>query len=158
MTLGQTVRNARKRKGWTQERLGTEAGLGQATISALENDELGARADFYSRTLIKVSEALDASKILVHHCETCPVRNHIFQTRFGLSRDRRQDLATIARQLREQWEGSFSVLEELTGVLADADLENQDDREKVRKLFGKMLEFEEGIRILKFQMMLNKLL
>jgi transcriptional regulator with XRE-family HTH domain len=158
MTLGQAVKSARKNKGWTQERLGTEAGLGQATISALENDELGARADMYTRTLIKVSEALDASHILVHHCETCPIRTHLFQTHFDISQDKRQDLITISRQLREQWEASFSILDELARILSTADLKHPNERENVKLLFEKMTELEQGIRILKFQVMLINLL
>ena len=158
MTLGQAVKNARKSKGWTQERLGTEAGLGQATISALENDELGARADMYTRTLIKVSEALDANFILVHHCETCPVRKHLFQAHFGISQDKRRDLVTVASQLREQWETSFSIIEKMERVFSTADFEQPKEREEAKQLFEKMTEFEQGIRILKFKMMLNDLL
>lgn len=156
MTLGQAVKNARKSKGWTQERLGTEAGLGQATISALENDELGARLDAYTRTLIKVAEALDASPILAHHCETCPIRSYLFQTHFGDLQDRRQGLARIARQLREQLEAVIANLDELGRVVSDSEL--SEERERIKRIFEQISEFEQKFRILKFQMELDDLL
>jgi transcriptional regulator with XRE-family HTH domain len=155
MTLGQAIKGARKNKGWTQERLAAEAGVGQATISALENDELGARLDAYSRTLIKVAEALEASPILIHHCETCPVSTYLFQTNFANLRNKRADLATIAKQLREQLGSAVSTLDEL--VASSADVEPHNQREKVKLLFEQMLESEQRIRILKFQMMIEEL-
>lgn len=156
-TLGQAVKNARKNKGWTQERLGAEAGLGQATISALENDELGARLDAYIQTLIKVAEALDASPILAHHCETCPIRIHLFQTHFGNLHDRRGDLAATARRLREHLQAAAATLDELAGVVSEGDVE-PSAVERTRRVFERISEFEQGIRILKFQMMLDELL
>lgn len=158
MTLGQAVKRARKSKGWTQERLGAEAGLGQATISALENDELGARLDAYMRTLIKVAEALGAPPILAHHCETCPIRTHLFQGHFGHLLDRRHDLAAVAKQLREQLEATLATLDELAGVVSADDSEGPANRERTRRLFERIVDFEQGIRVLKFQMMLDELL
>lgn len=158
MTLGQAVKDARKRKGWTQERLGAEAGLGQATISALENDELGARLDAHMRTLIKVAEALDASPILAHHCETCPIRTYLFQTHFGPLQNRRRDLAAIARQLREHLERAAVTLGELGDVLSSGGPEEPAERERTKRVFERIMEFEQGVRILRFQMMLDELL
>ena len=157
MTPGQAVKSARRKKGWTQERLGKEVGLAQATISALEHDECNSRLD--SQVLIKVAQALDDQTVLVQHCEQCPVRLHLLKKHFSFLEDRRQDLASIASQLREEMGKAYSALDELAEVVSDADFrERSEDREQVRLLFEQIREIERGIGILRFQMMLDKLI
>lgn len=51
-----TVREARHRKGWTQEQLEAESGVSQAVIS---NIERGETPDPASSTVMKLAAALD---------------------------------------------------------------------------------------------------
>jgi transcriptional regulator with XRE-family HTH domain len=156
MTLGQIVKEARKSKGWTQKQLGQEAGLGQATISALEHDDLGSRLD--AQTLIRIAEALNDISILAHHCETCPIRVHLFEKRFGALKGQRQDLAALVMQLGQEMVTAVKVLEELGRIVATEDFATSDqEREKARRLFGQISEIERGIGILRFQMVLDDL-
>ncbi len=43
--LGQELRRWRKRRGWTQHRLGEESGVRQETVSRVENGSPGAELD-----------------------------------------------------------------------------------------------------------------
>jgi transcriptional regulator with XRE-family HTH domain len=157
MTLGQIVKTARMKKGWTQKRLGKEVALGQASISALEHDELGSRLD--AQTLIRIAEVLDESAILVHHCESCPIRIHLFEKRFGELKDKRQDLAALALQLRKEMGAAVATLEELSSLMSAADFrERSQKRAKAGELFAQISEIERGIGVLRFQMVLDDLL
>ncbi|MGE0006802.1 MAG: helix-turn-helix domain-containing protein [Parvibaculaceae bacterium] len=53
--IGSLVRRARKRRGWSQTRLGAKAGLRQETISLIETGNPAARLD----TIMAVLAALD---------------------------------------------------------------------------------------------------
>lgn len=53
--LGNLIRRARKRHGWSQGALGAKAGLRQETISLIENGNEAARLD----TILKVLSALE---------------------------------------------------------------------------------------------------
>ena len=53
--IGAIVQRARKQRGWTQSDLATQAGLRQATISAVETGETPARLE----TILAILVALD---------------------------------------------------------------------------------------------------
>ncbi|MCB1397886.1 MAG: helix-turn-helix transcriptional regulator [Rhodobacteraceae bacterium] len=53
--IGAIVQRARKQRGWTQSDLATQAGLRQATISAVETGETPARLE----TILAILAALD---------------------------------------------------------------------------------------------------
>lgn len=52
--LGQVFRRLRKRRGWTQRRLGEEAGVRQETVSRVENGSGGTELD----TVLRLCAAL----------------------------------------------------------------------------------------------------
>jgi hypothetical protein len=97
--------------------------------------------------------------MLVHHCETCPVRLHLFEKRYGELKEKRQDLAALAMQLREEMGAAGTTLEAIGRIMLATDFgENLPKREMVKKLFGQVSDIERGIGILRFQMMLDDLL
>lgn len=49
MPIGELIRNARMRAGWTQEQLATEAGLSAVQISRIETGARGTRIDTLAR-------------------------------------------------------------------------------------------------------------
>ncbi|WP_366657214.1 helix-turn-helix domain-containing protein [Fodinicurvata sp. EGI_FJ10296] len=53
--IGNVIRRARKRRGWSQTQLGDKAGLRQETISLMETGNPAARID----TILTVLAALD---------------------------------------------------------------------------------------------------
>jgi len=53
--IGNLIRRARKRRGWSQRELGDKTGLRQETISLIENGNPAARME----TLLTVLAALD---------------------------------------------------------------------------------------------------
>ena len=53
--IGNLIRRARKRRGWSQGALGAKAGLRQETVSLLENGNETAKL----QTILKVLSALD---------------------------------------------------------------------------------------------------
>lgn len=62
--LGNTIKQARKEKGWTQQALGEALGMSRSTISALENDtfnELGVRK--VERLLNRLGYTLTPTKL-----------------------------------------------------------------------------------------------
>ena len=58
LTFGQFLRMLRESKGWTQEKLQTEADLGTGTISNLENDD----TDPKTTTLEKLAKAFGMTR------------------------------------------------------------------------------------------------
>lgn len=157
MTLGQVVKNARKRKGWTQERLGKEVNLGQATISALENDDLGSRLD--PDILIEISKVLEDPSIVARQCEFCKIRAHLLNRCFNVKEGDRRDLAIIGMQIRKELENACSMLDDLMADFSESIHEDSpEEHEKLRKLFQSLSDAERCIRILSYQLMLNRLL
>lgn len=62
--LGQAIRALRRRRGWTQERLGEESGTSQSAVSRCERGDAEALT---CRTLVKIADALGARTIVAIH-------------------------------------------------------------------------------------------
>ncbi len=63
--IGVAVRRHRRALGWSQNELGSKAGLRQATISTLESGEPGTRL----RTLVNVMAALEIELVVQDRSE-----------------------------------------------------------------------------------------
>lgn len=155
-TLGEKITAARKRKGMTQINLGSAVGLAQNAISNIENDGLKGTPD--STTLIRISEALQAPEILIHHCDSCPVRQHIMLKLFpDLNRIKRDPLAVATRLRREMMEG-MQALENLIERYSDIDPKSSPDyQELFEREMEQVIDVERGIEIFKFEIMLSGL-
>lgn len=152
MTLGEKIAAARKKKSMSQAQLGNLVGLAQNAISNLENDALKTPPD--AATLIRISEALDCSDILLHHCDTCPVRQHILLKKYpDLNHIRPDPVAIAARLVSEMQEGA-AAMSRLMTRFTDLDFQKQPDyMQAFMKEMEQVIDVERGIEILKFEML-----
>lgn len=153
MTRGQLIKNARKKKGWTQSRLGKEVNLAQSAISALENDDPDLKLDF--RNLFKVSEALNNISILAQHCEECPIRIHLLKEYFDITDQERKNFSILGQYVRKELDEACKVLDELIPVSSSPFEGDPKERQKVKELYKKLFEIERRIWILRHQMVLD---
>lgn len=152
MTLGEKITAARKAKGMTLEDLGSVLGMSRANLSVIEND--GTKNGPDSRTLIRISEILDCPDILLHHCDTCPVRQHILLKKYpDLNHIRPDPVAIAARLAAEMQEGADSM-HRLMARFTDLDFQKQPDYMQVFMTeMEQVIDVERGIEILKFELL-----
>lgn len=156
MTLGQKIKEARTRRKMRGEDLGAAVGRTKATISKIENDELGSAPD--PATLVRISEALDAPEILIHHCETCAIRQHVFLKYFPDLNNIRSDPAVIAGRLRKEMIEAAEALDRLGERFSDADFRARPDYQEVFEAeMEQVVDVKRGIEILEFELMLSGL-
>lgn len=156
MNIGDKILAARKRNNFTQGYLGELVGLSQNAISNIETDNLKGGVD--AATLIRISEALKAPEILIHHCETCPVRQHVFLKYFPDLNNIRNDPAVIAARLRKEMVEGAEALDRLTERFSDQDFKSRPDyREIFEREMEQVIDVKRGIEILEFQLMLSGL-
>jgi len=156
MNIGEKITAARKKKGLTLEQLGTLVGMSRATLCVIENDGLKNGPD--ARTLIRIADELSAPDILIAHCETCPVRQHVFLKYFPDLNNIRNDPAVIASRLRKEMMEGVSALDNLAERFSDRDFKSRPDyREIFEREMEQVIDVKRGIEILEFQLMLSGL-
>jgi len=152
--LGQKIAEVRKQRGMVQEVLGGLLGLSKSAISKLENDELKGGPD--PQTLIKIAEALDAPEILIHHCESCPIRQHIMLRLFPDLNNIRRDPAIIVTRLRKEMVEAAEAAERLSERFSDANFRQRPDYlETFEKEMEQIIDVKRGIEILEFELLLS---
>lgn len=155
-TLGEKIVSARKRKGMTQMQLADAVGLTGASISAYENDGLKGTPD--AATLIRISEALNAPEILIHHCDSCPVRQHIMLKMFPDLNNIRRDPAVIVSRLRKEMMEAADAADRLAERYSDANFKARADyREVFEREMEQIIDVKRGIEILEFELILSGL-
>ena len=154
MTIGQTIVAARKRKSMSQVELAARIGMTSASLSGYENDGLKGGPD--PRTLIRISEVLDAPEILIHHCEACPVRQHIMLRLFPDLNNIRRDPAIIVTRLRKEMVEAAEAAERLSERFSDANFRQRPDYlETFEKEMEQIIDVKRGIEILEFELLLS---
>lgn len=155
-TLGEKITAARKRNKVTLDELGPRVGMSKANLSVIENNGLKNGPD--PSTLIRISEALNAPEILIHHCDTCPVRQHIMLKLFpDLNRIKRDPLAVATRLRKEMMEGA-QALENLIERYSDIDPKSAPDYQEVfEREMEQVIDVKRGIEILEFELLLSGL-
>lgn len=155
MTLGETIKQARRRKKINQAQLGAEVGLVQSAVSALEKDELKSPDP---RTLIRIADALNAPEILLHHCQECPIRQHIMLRHYPELNNIRKDPASIVAKMRKEMQEAIEAADDLTEKYLKVDFkEDPDYRETFAKAMEQILDVERVIETLKFELVLNQI-
>lgn len=156
MTVGQKIKAARKKRQMRGEDLGSAVGLTKSTISKIENDEVKGRVD--NDTLIRISEALNAPDILAHHCQSCPIRQHVLIKYFPeLNRIHRQP-AVITSKLRKEMKEALVSLEGLGEFYSKVDFqEDPSYRESFQREMEQIIDVKRGIEILEFELLLSGL-
>lgn len=155
MTLGEKIIAARKQRKMSQTDLAEIVGLTGASISVIENNGLKSGPD--PSILIRISEALAAPEILIHHCESCPVRQHIMLKLFPDLNNIRRDPAIIINRLRKEMLEAAAAAEELGERFSDANFRNRPDfREQFESQMEQIIDVKRGIEILEFELLLSK--
>jgi transcriptional regulator with XRE-family HTH domain len=152
--IGSVLRAARKKRGWTLDQLGDVVGLTKGTLSSYENDNTKGGPD--TETLCKIADALNDLSILVSHCQSCPVRKHIFLKQFPELNNIRRDPAIIAARLRKEMVEATEALDRLTERFSDADFKTRPDyQEFFEREMEQVVDAERAIEILKFELILS---
>ena len=155
MTIGKKIKAARKRSKITQARLAELSGTVQANISSIESD---GNKTTDPRTLIRIADALDAPEILLHHCDHCPIRKHVFLKFFPELNNIRRDPAVIAARLRKEMAEGADALDRLGERFSDKDFRVQPDYMQVfEREMEQVLDVKRGIEILEFELLLEGL-
>lgn len=150
-TLGQIITAARKAKDMTQVDLGEKIGLTGASLSAIENDNLKSGPD--ARTLIRIAETLSAPEILMHHCECCPIRQHIMMKQFPDLNNIRTEPSIIANRLRQEMIEGAAAADELSQLYAHKDFQALPEfQARHKKLHEQIVDAERAMEILKFEL------
>jgi len=151
MTLGEKITICRKKKGMTLGDLGNAVGMSRTNLSVIENDGLKGGPD--PRTLIKISEALGAPEILMHHCEACPIRQHIMMKQFPDLNNIRTEPSIIANRLRQEMIEGAAAADELSQLYAHKDFQQLPEfQERHKALHEQIVDAERAMEILKFEL------
>ena len=154
MKIGEKIKTARKKRGWTLDQLGSSVGLGISTLSGYENGQNKGGPD--PDTLCKIADSLNDLSILVHHCQSCPVRKHIFLKQFPDLNNIRHDPAIIAARLRREMTEAVDALDRLAERFSDADFKSRPDYQEVfEREMEQVVDAERAIEILKFELVLS---
>lgn len=154
MAIGEKISEARKKAGMTLEALGAVIGLGKSALSSMENDQLKGGPD--PATLIRISDALDAPEILLHHCQSCPIRQHIFLRYFPELNNIRRDPAVIAARLRKEMVEATDALDRIGERWSDRDFKSRPDYLQVfQREMEQVIDVKRGIEILEFELLLT---
>ena len=154
MKIGEKIKAARKKRGWTLDQLGSAVGLGISTLSGYENDNTKGGPD--TETLCKIADALNDLSILVSHCQSCPVRKHIFLKQFPELNNIRRDPAIITARLRKELIEAAEAVDRLQERFTDKDFKSQPDYMEVfEREMEQVIDAERNIEILKFELILS---
>lgn len=150
--IGDTIRAARKKRGWTLDQLGDAVGLTKGTLSSYETGQVVSPVE----TLCKIADALNDLSILVHHCQSCPVRKHIFLKQFPELNNIRRDPAIITARLRKELIEAAEAVDRLQERFTDKDFKSQPDYMEVfEREMEQVIDAERNIEILKFELILS---
>lgn len=154
MTLGEKITTARKKMKMTLEDLGGVIGMSRANLSMIENNNLKNPPD--ARTLIRISETLNAPEILIHHCDTCPIRQHIMLRQYPELNNIRRDPAIITARLAKELAEAKTAADDLAERMSDKDFKSRADyQEFFDSKMEQIMDAERNIEILKFELLLS---
>lgn len=156
MNLGQKIKIARKEKKMTGEELGLLVGMTKASLSKIELNQL--KGGPSSDVLIRISEALDAPDILLYHCESCPIRQHVMLRVFPELNNVRKDPLAMISTLRREMQEAVTAADDL-GVQYSRP--NYKDSPEYKATFSRAMEqiidVERLIEALKFELVLDRI-
>ncbi|NTW88099.1 MAG: helix-turn-helix transcriptional regulator [Desulfobulbaceae bacterium] len=151
--IGNIIRKARQKRGWSLDQLGEAVGLTKGTLSGYET---GQKKTYDPDTLCKIADALNDLSILVHHCQSCPVRNHVFLKQFPDLNNIRRDPAIIAARLRKEMIEAADALDRLTERFSDADFKSRPDyMETFMREMEQVIDAKRCIEVLELELILS---
>lgn len=119
MTVGEKIREARKKKGIRCEDLGGAVGLTKSTISKIENDTL--KGGCSPELLVKIADALGDQSILIYALLNNPICQRIIPRAFTPLNNIKGDPSTILVKLQEELEEGIEAAKILSRIFAHAD-------------------------------------
>jgi transcriptional regulator with XRE-family HTH domain len=138
----------------TQESLGEHVGLSKSSISKLENGDLVGLPE--PSILIKIADVLNSPSILMHHCESCPIRQHIMLRLFPDLNNIRRDPAIIVSRLRKEMLEAAEAADRLSERFSDANFRQRPDYlETFEREMEQIVDVKRGIEILEFELVLS---
>jgi len=156
MTLGKTIKAARKKMGISLDDLGFKVGLAKSSLSGIENDNFKNGPD--PKTLIRIADALSAPEILLHHCENCPIRQHIMLRHYPELNNIRKDPASIIAKMRKEMQEAIEAADALGEKYLKVDFKNDPEYERTfTEAMEQILDVERVIETLKFELVLNQI-
>nr|WP_226989367.1 helix-turn-helix transcriptional regulator [Desulfuromonas sp. TF] len=117
--MGKRIVEARKNKGMTAETLGVMIGLSKGAIWKIENDQLKGGPD--PETVVRISEALNDTSILLHYLEENPVYKSIIPKIFPDLNNIRRDPAIIFGKFRREASEAIDAAEVLEEIFSRTD-------------------------------------
>lgn len=156
MSTGQMIKAARQRSKVKLEEVALATGVSTSSMSGYENDRL--KGEIPRDVLIKIAETLNDVGILVHHCQTCPVRQHVFLKQFPDLNNIRRDPAVIAARLRKEMIEAADSLDRLTERFSDRDFKSRSDYQEIfEREMEQVIDVKRNIEILEFELVLSGL-
>ena len=122
MTIGNKIAEARKKTGTTLAVLAEKIGLSVSGTAKIENDGV---KNLDPEMLCKIADALNDLTILVAHCQSCPIRKHVFMKLFPELNNIREEPAIIAARLQQEMKEGIDAIERLGRRFQDVDFKNK---------------------------------
>ncbi|MBU1138833.1 MAG: helix-turn-helix domain-containing protein [Proteobacteria bacterium] len=153
MTVGEKILQARKRAGFTLAALGKEVGMTPPGVAKIEGGKIKKQD---AETLVKIADALNDLSILVHHCQSCPIRKYILLKQFPELNNIRHDPAVIATRLRKEMVEAAEALDTLAERFSDRNFKDRTDYLEVfEREMEQVIDVKRGIEILEFELILS---
>lgn len=154
MKICQKIKESRKKRGWTLKELGDAVSLPVSTLCGYESEKTKVEPNI--STLCKIADALDDLTILTHHCQSCPVRDHVFLKQFPDLNNIRRDPAIIASRLRKEMMEAAAAIDLLTERFSDADFKSRPDyHEHFMRAMEQVIDAKRAIEILEFELIIS---
>ena len=131
MTIGQKIREARKKKNFTADILAQALGVSAGAVWKIENDRLKGGPD--PETVVKIANALDDNSILLHYLEENPVYQTIIPRIFPDLNNIRRDPAIIFSRLADEAEEARDASRILAQIFSNADPRQSPNFDEVFK-------------------------
>ena len=112
MSIGQKIREARKKKGMTLEDLASVCGKKKSWLSSVENDALKGGAD--PDLLIQMAEVLGDQSILIYALLNNPICQRIIPRAFAPLNNINDNTSAILAKLREELEEAIQSVDILS--------------------------------------------
>lgn len=153
MTVGEKISAARKKAGVTLASLSKLIGMSTSGVAKIEADGI---KNNDPETLVKIADALNDLSILVHYCQSCPVRKTIFLKQFPDLNNINPHPAIITARLRKEMKEAMDWAENLSERFSDADFKSSPGYEQeFSAAMEQIIDVERCIETLKFQLVLS---
>jgi len=135
MTIGQKIRDSRRKKGKTLADVAAHLGLTSVSVSDIERDRL--KDGPSAAVVVKISQFLDDTSIMIHYLETNPVYQAVIPRIFPDLNNIRKDPAIIFSRFADEAGEAMEAARILSQIFANADPKNTPN---FREVFAANME------------------